>query len=75
MLLSSLTRVTLGLASLGAVAAQTSCTLTSSGGDDAPALLQAVQSCATTQIPKDVTLNVATRMNMTGLVDKRIVGC
>jgi len=75
MLLSSLTRVTLGLASLGAVAAQTGCTLTSFGGDDAPALLQAVQSCATTQIPKDVTLNVATRMNMTGLVDKRIVGC
>jgi len=74
MLFSSLTKITLALAPLSAVTAQTSCTLTASGGDDAPALLQAVRSCATTQIPNDVTLNIATRMNMTGLIDKHIVG-
>ncbi|KAL9712087.1 hypothetical protein Ac2012v2_005163 [Leucoagaricus gongylophorus] len=72
MLFSSLTKITLALAPLGVVTAQTSCTLTASGGDDAPALLQAVRSCATTQIPNDVTLNIATRMNMTGLIDKHI---
>ncbi|KAJ3575269.1 hypothetical protein NP233_g1209 [Leucocoprinus birnbaumii] len=76
MLLSSATRVVLGalgiLSAINTVTAQAGCTLRASGGDDAPALLKAVKSCATTTIPTGTTLNIATRMNMTGLTNKRI---
>ncbi|KAG6861698.1 hypothetical protein C0995_013267 [Termitomyces sp. Mi166 len=51
---------------------QASCTLTASGGDDSPQFLEAVVSCSTVIIPKDATLNIATRLNMTGLRDKTI---
>jgi hypothetical protein len=64
---------TLTLTAVSHVAAQTSCTVSARGGDDAPRLLQAVHSCATTVIPAGTTLNIATRMNMTGLSNKRIV--
>ncbi|KAF5354908.1 hypothetical protein D9756_005522 [Leucocoprinus leucothites] len=71
-----LTRIALSVAStlvaVGTVTAQSRCTLAASGGDDAPALLRAVRSCTTTTIPKGTTLNIGTRMNMTGLTDKRI---
>ncbi|PPQ71826.1 hypothetical protein CVT24_006951 [Panaeolus cyanescens] len=48
------------------------CTVTASGGDDAPKFLAAVKGCATTKIPKGTTLNIATRLDMTGLRDKHI---
>lgn len=52
-----------------------SCTLAASpSGDDAPQFLKAVKECATVTIPKSTTLTIATRLNMTGLVDKHIVG-
>ncbi|KNZ73955.1 putative exopolygalacturonase B [Termitomyces sp. J132] len=51
---------------------QASCTLTASGGDDSPRFLEAVASCSSVVIPKDTTLNIATRLNMTGLCDKTI---
>lgn len=76
-MLLSFTKTVLGVATAllaaDAAVAQTGCTLSASGGDDAPALLKAVQSCATTTIPLGTTLNIATRMNMTGLTNKRIV--
>ena len=52
---------------------EASCTLTASGGDDAPQFLSAVASCPTVTIPKSTTLNIATRLNMTGLTNKHIV--
>ncbi|KAF9047506.1 glycoside hydrolase family 28 protein [Panaeolus papilionaceus] len=48
------------------------CTVTASGGDDAPRFLEAVKACATTTIPKGTTLNIATRLDMTRLRDKHI---
>ncbi|CAK5269514.1 unnamed protein product [Mycena citricolor] len=71
----------LGLLSLAAGALATGerseelkgkCTLKASGGDDAPQFLKAVQSCSEVIIPKATTLNIATRLNMTGLSDKHI---
>ncbi|KDR75607.1 hypothetical protein GALMADRAFT_140236 [Galerina marginata CBS 339.88] len=49
-----------------------SCSLTASGGDDAPQFLKAVQACPTVTIPRATTLNIETRLNMTGLRDKHI---
>ncbi|KAF5392805.1 hypothetical protein D9757_000921 [Collybiopsis confluens] len=43
-----------------------SCTLTASGGDDAPQFLAATTSCSTVTIPAGTTLNIETRLNMTG---------
>lgn len=59
----------------GASDAAVPCTLTATGGDDAPQFLSAVKACATVTIPKTTTLNIATRLNMTGLADKHIVSC
>lgn len=50
-----------------------SCTLTASGGDDAPNFLAAVNACPTITIPQTTTLNISTRLNMTGLQNKHIV--
>ncbi|TDL18018.1 glycoside hydrolase family 28 protein [Rickenella mellea] len=50
----------------------TTCKVTASGGDDAPAFLSAVQKCTQVTIDKDTTLNISTRLNMTGLNDRRI---
>ncbi|KAF8911603.1 pectin lyase fold/virulence factor [Gymnopilus junonius] len=49
-----------------------SCTLKASGGDDAPQFLKAVEACPTLTIPKSTTLNIETRLNMTGVRDKHI---
>lgn len=51
----------------------TGCTVTASGGDDAPHFLHAVKHCKEVIIPKHTTLNIATRLNMTGVADKHIV--
>ncbi|KAF5320945.1 hypothetical protein D9619_001625 [Psilocybe cf. subviscida] len=50
------------------------CTITASGGDDAPNFLKVVHSssCPIVTIPASTTLNIQTRMNMTGLTDKHI---
>lgn len=50
-----------------------SCTITTSGGDDGPAFVDAVQRCDTVTIPAETTLSIATRMDMTGLNNKNIV--
>lgn len=50
-----------------------SCTLKASGGDDASAFLNAVNHCSTVVIPEQTTLNISTRLNMTGIRDKHIV--
>ncbi|RDB25271.1 putative exopolygalacturonase X [Hypsizygus marmoreus] len=60
-----------GHASSQAVSA-TACTLKATGRDDAPQFLHAVQTCSTVVIPEATTLNIATRLNMTGLVNKHI---
>ncbi|KII95596.1 glycoside hydrolase family 28 protein [Plicaturopsis crispa FD-325 SS-3] len=52
--------------------ASASCTLSASGGDDSPQLLAAVQSCPVTVISSGTTLNIGTRLNMTGVTDKHI---
>ena len=50
------------------------CTLQpSSTGDDSPQLTQAVKTCSVVMIPRGKTITVATRLNMTGLADIRIV--
>lgn len=54
-------------------AQEASCTLTASGGDDGPLFLNAVKTCTTVTIPKNTTLNIASALNMTGVVDKHIV--
>ncbi|KAK0205301.1 glycoside hydrolase family 28 protein [Desarmillaria ectypa] len=48
------------------------CTLTPSGGDDAPQFLAAAAACDTVVIPVGKQLNIATRMNMTGLTNTHI---
>lgn len=55
--------------------ASSTCTLSASGGDDAPAFLAAAKdtSCPTVAIPQGTTLNIASRMNMTGIQNKHIV--
>ncbi|KAK0205300.1 glycoside hydrolase family 28 protein [Desarmillaria ectypa] len=54
------------------VLGQDNCTLTASGEDDASQFLSAVQNCDTVTIPRDTTLNIATRLNMTGVSDTTI---
>ncbi|KAJ7676079.1 glycoside hydrolase family 28 protein [Mycena polygramma] len=51
-----------------------SCTLTAlgSGKDDSPQLLSAWQACSTVVIPATTTLNISTRLNMTGLSNKHL---
>ncbi|KAK0451691.1 pectin lyase fold/virulence factor [Armillaria borealis] len=48
------------------------CTLTPSGGDDAPQFLAAAAACDAVVIPIGKQLNIATRMNMTGLTNTHI---
>jgi galacturan 1,4-alpha-galacturonidase len=55
--------------------AQDACILANAGtGDDAPALLAAVASCAKVTVPAETTLNISSRLDMTGLQDVHIVG-
>ena len=56
--------------------AASACTLQASGGDDAPAFLDAVAdaSCPTVTIPAGTTLSIRSNMNMTGTTNKHIVG-
>jgi galacturan 1,4-alpha-galacturonidase len=51
------------------------CTVEAAGGgkDDAPALMTAVQRCAAVTIPVRTTLNISSKMNMTGLSYKHLV--
>ncbi|ETW74816.1 glycoside hydrolase family 28 protein, partial [Heterobasidion irregulare TC 32-1] len=42
------------------------------GGDDAPAFVKAVWTCDTVIVPKDTTIGIGTRMNMTGVSNKHI---
>lgn len=49
------------------------CTLAASGGDDAPAFVKAVRTCDTVIVPKDTTISIGTRVNMTGVSNKHIV--
>ncbi|KAJ6582833.1 pectin lyase fold/virulence factor [Mycena sp. CBHHK59/15] len=49
-----------------------SCTLVARGGDDSPHFLNAMQACSTVVIPASTTLNISTRLNMTGLRNKHI---
>ncbi|KAJ7684569.1 pectin lyase fold/virulence factor [Mycena polygramma] len=50
------------------------CTLIAkgNGADDSPHFLSAVQTCSKLTIPSFTTLNISTRLNMTGLRDKHI---
>ncbi|KAL5483251.1 hypothetical protein ACEPAI_8481 [Sanghuangporus weigelae] len=52
-----------------------SCTLTASEGDDAPIFVSAVlnPACPTVHIPSGTTLNISTKMDMTGARDKHIL--
>ncbi|TDL23426.1 glycoside hydrolase family 28 protein [Rickenella mellea] len=70
----SITLVTLVSYYAVSVSAAPSCTVTAAGAgkDDAPALLAAVQACPTTIIPVGTTLNISTRLDMTGLSNKEI---
>ncbi|KAF7353683.1 Protein kinase domain-containing protein [Mycena venus] len=43
------------------------------GADDSPRFLSAVQACSEVIIPASTTLNISTRLNMTGLHNKHIV--
>ena len=49
------------------------CTVFACGSDDASQFLRAVKECSTVTIPKHTTLNIETRLNMTGLRNKHIV--
>ncbi|KAJ7118780.1 pectin lyase fold/virulence factor [Mycena epipterygia] len=51
-----------------------SCTLVAKGhgADDSPHFLNAVQQCSKVVIPSFTTLNISTRLNMTGLHNKHI---
>ncbi|KAI0308754.1 glycoside hydrolase family 28 protein [Amylostereum chailletii] len=46
--------------------------MAASGGDDAPAFLDAMQTCDTVVIPSDTIISIGTRLNMTGVTDKHI---
>ncbi|TFK50935.1 pectin lyase-like protein [Heliocybe sulcata] len=61
-----------GLLLYATAAFAASCTLTASGGDDAPAFVQAYSACSTITIPQNTVLNISTPMNMTGGVNKHI---
>jgi len=70
-MLLGLASVLLAFALTGS-AKEGSCTLSNSGGDDAPALLAAVAACSVVSIPAETTLNISTRLDMTGLQDFHI---
>jgi galacturan 1,4-alpha-galacturonidase len=55
--------------------ATTPCTLTAAGAgkDDAPSLVSAMQSCATVTVAAGTTLNISSKMNMTGLSNRHLV--
>lgn len=55
--------------------APSSCTLKAAGAgkDDAPGFLAAVKHCSTTVIPVGTTLNISTKMDLTGFANKHIV--
>ncbi|KAJ7904790.1 glycoside hydrolase family 28 protein [Mycena leptocephala] len=63
----------LALSGLHAALAQ-SCTLAAlgSGKDDSPQFLTAMQACSTVVVPAGTTLNISTRLNMTGLSNKHL---
>lgn len=52
---------------------EASCELTASSSDDAPQFLAAAASCDTVIIPAGTTLNIETRLDMTGLSNLNIV--
>jgi hypothetical protein len=51
------------------------CTVTAAGAgkDDAPSLVSAMQSCATVTVAAGTTLNISSKMNMTGLSNRHLV--
>jgi len=51
------------------------CTVTAGGSDDGPALVTAVKnaSCSQIVVPSSTTLNIASRMNMTGVENKNLL--
>ncbi|KAJ7366378.1 glycoside hydrolase family 28 protein [Mycena albidolilacea] len=51
-----------------------SCTLAplGAGKDDSPQFLTAMQACSTVVVPATSTLNISTRLNMTGLTNKHL---
>ncbi|KAJ3882280.1 glycoside hydrolase family 28 protein [Lentinula edodes] len=51
---------------------EASCELTASSGDDAPQFLAAAASCDTVIIPAGATLNIETRLDMTGMSNLNI---
>ncbi|EJD08154.1 uncharacterized protein FOMMEDRAFT_164872 [Fomitiporia mediterranea MF3/22] len=57
------------------LAAQAPCTLSASGGDDAPTFVSAVldPACPEIVIPADTTLNISTKMDMTGAQNKHVI--
>ncbi|KAF8911408.1 glycoside hydrolase family 28 protein [Mucidula mucida] len=57
---------------LTASTAWAQCILEASGADDASQLIAAAQSCSIVNIPSDTTLNISTRLDMTGLSDVTI---
>jgi galacturan 1,4-alpha-galacturonidase len=52
--------------------AATTCTLAASGGDDGPSFVNAINTCDTIVVPQTTTLNIASRMNTTGVANKHI---
>lgn len=52
---------------------EAACTLAASGGDDGPAFITAAQTCDTVVIPANTTLNIASPMNMTDVVNTHVV--
>jgi galacturan 1,4-alpha-galacturonidase len=53
----------------------TSCTVTAAGAgkDDAPALVSALQTCATVTVPAGTTLNISSKINTTTLSGTHLV--
>ncbi|KAL0566718.1 hypothetical protein V5O48_015283 [Marasmius crinis-equi] len=48
------------------------CILTASSGDDSPQFIEAGKACSVVTIPQGTTLNLATKLDMTGLSDTHI---
>ncbi|KAF9078463.1 pectin lyase fold/virulence factor [Rhodocollybia butyracea] len=59
-------------ATVANVSGRDTCRLTASGGDDAPQFLAAAANCGTVTIPEGTTLNISTRLNMTGMSNLKI---
>ncbi|KAK7035766.1 putative exopolygalacturonase X [Favolaschia claudopus] len=70
--LSSSLSFSLATASKGNPVLPGNCVLAATGGDDAPRFLNAFQACNEIIIPKSTTLNISTRLNMTGVHNKHI---